>query len=78
MDQYDPATMLDTKRLTGVVLEVNLIILLHAGNEECNPPLCWILLWNPEQVSWEIQNRGISGHTKKTHILQNILKHLKR
>ena len=74
MDQYDPATMLDTKRLTGVVLEVNLIILLHAGNEECNPPL----LWNPEQVSWEIQNRGISGHTKTTYILQNILKHLKR
>ena len=39
MDQYDPATMLDTKRLTGVALEVKLIILLHAGNEECNPPL---------------------------------------
>ena len=33
-----------------------------------NPP--W--LWNPVQTSPEVQNRGISGPTKRTPVLQNL------
>ena len=64
------------KRLAGVVPEVNLRIPLHAGDKTCKqggPP--W--LWNQGQMSPEVQNRGISGPTKRTDVLQNFLKNKK-
>ena len=48
------------KRSAGVAPEVNLRIALYAGDEECkerDPP--W--LWNPGQMSPEVQNMGIRG-----------------
>ena len=53
----------------GVTPEVNLRNLLCEGEEAHkwgNPP--W--LWNPGQTSPEVQNRGISGPTKRTCVLQ--------
>ena len=32
------------------------------------------LALNPEETSPEVQNRGISGPTKRTHVLQNFFK----
>ena len=32
------------------------------------------LALNPEETSPEVQNRGISGPTKRTHVLQNLKK----
>ena len=61
------------KRSPGVTPEVNLRKPLHTGDKACkqgNPP--W--LWNPVQISPEVQNRGISGPTKKTSVLQKNLK----
>ena len=57
----------------GVTPEVNLRTPLCTGEEACkrgNPP--W--LWNPGQTSPEVQNRGISGPTKRTCVLQNLKK----
>ena len=47
----------------GVAPEVNLRILLYAGDKALNwrDPAC---LWNPRQTSPEVQNRGISGPQK--------------
>ena len=46
--------------------------LLHAGNEAFKQwDLSW--LWNPEQTSPEVQNRRISGPTKRTDALQIFL-----
>ena len=39
-----------------------------------NPP--W--LWNPGQTSPEVQNRSISGPTKRTHVLQKFIKKRER
>ena len=63
--------MLVAKRLAGVASEVNLRNPLLTANEaqkRGDPP--W--LWNPGQMSPEVQNRGISGHIKETDFLQNI------
>ena len=35
-------------------------------------------LWNPGETSSEVQNRGISGSTKRTHVLQKFLKKKKK
>ena len=32
------------------------------------------LVWTPKQTSPEVQNRGISGPTKRTYVLQNLQK----
>ena len=34
-------------------------------------------LWNPGETSSEVRNRGISGPTKRTHVLQKIFKKIK-
>ena len=45
---------------------------LSLGVNHRNTDPLW--LWNPEETSPGVQNRGISGPTKKTHVLQNIFK----
>ena len=60
VDQKGLAAMLSSIQSAGVAPEVNLR----------NPP--W--LWNPGQISPEVQNRGISGPTKRTYVLQNLKK----
>ena len=55
--------VLATKRSVGVIQEVNLRNLLHAGDEACTQEIPhW--LWNPGQTSPEVQNRAISGPSK--------------
>ena len=57
----------------GVTPEVNLRNPLCTGEEarkQGNPP--W--LWNPGQTSPEVQNRGISGPTKRTCTLEKLKK----
>ena len=61
----------------GVAPEVNLRNPLCAGEEarkRWNPP--W--LWNPGQTSPKVQNRGISGPTKRTCVLQKFKKKKKK
>ena len=43
------------------------IVYRQGSTQVRDPP--W--LWNPVQTSPEVQNRGISGPTKRTHVLQN-------
>ena len=64
---------LPQKLSTGVAPEVNLRISLQAGDK------AWKLgdphwLWNPEHMSPEVQNRGISGPTKSTDVLHFLKK----
>ena len=35
---------------------------------------CPLWLWNPEETSPEVENRGISGPTKRTYVLKYFLK----
>ena len=61
--------MLAAKRSAGDVPEVNLRIPLHIGDEahkQGDPP--WP--WNQRQMSPEVQQRGISGPTKRTDVLE--------
>ena len=61
------ATILAAKRSAGVVLEVNLRNPLHTGDEARkwgNPP--W--LWNPEQMSPEVQNRVLQFFKKNAWV----------
>ena len=72
VDWNSRETLLTAKRPAGVVPEVNLRNLLHArdkSHKQGNSP--W--LWNPGQMSPEVQNRDISGSTKMT-VLQSIKK----
>ena len=67
------AAMLTVKTSTGVAPEVNLRNPLHAGNEAHKQgifPGFQIL----RQMSPEVQNRGISGPTKRTDVLQRLFK----
>ena len=63
-DRNGLAAMLATKRSAGITPEVNLMILLHAGDKAHklgDPP--W--LWNPGQTSPEVRpNKGVSGLKK--------------
>ena len=71
VDQKGLAAMLTSIQLAGVTPEVNLRNLLCTGKEahkRGNPP--WP--WNPGQTSPEVQNRGISGPTKRTYVLQKL------
>ena len=71
VDENDSAAMLVAKKSAGVPSEVNLRILLCTGDKahkQVDPP--W--LWNPGQMSPEVQNRGISGPTKRTDVLQKL------
>ena len=61
-----PAAMLSSIQSAGVAPEVN----LRNNVQVRNPP--W--LWNPGQASPEVQNRDISGTTKRTCVLQKIFK----
>ena len=67
----DWLAMLAARRSAGVALEENLRNPLCAGDEvhkRGNP----LWLWDPNQTSPEVQNRVISGPTRRTHILQII------
>ena len=57
--------MLAAKRSADVAPEVNLRMSLCTGEEACK--------LNPEDTSPELQNRGISGLTKRTDVLQFFL-----
>ena len=69
MDRKDSAAMLSADRWPGVTPEVNQRNPLQPGEKACKwelPP--W--LQNPGQMSPEVQNRDISGPTKRIHVLQ--------
>ena len=71
--QKGSAAMLTSIQSAGVAPEVNLRNTLCAGKEtryRGNPP--W--LWNPGQMSPEVQNRGISSPTKEDLCPPKILK----
>ena len=72
---YVTSAMLAAKKSAGVAPQVNLRIPLLAGDEahKREDPL-W--LSNPRQTSSEVQNREISGQTKRTDVLQNFFKKL--
>ena len=80
VDEISSAAMLATKRSAGVASEVNLrehvmlLIRLHQVWIRQNP----VWLWNLEETSPEVQNRGISGPTKRTHVLQKLKKKTKK
>ena len=57
--------MLAAKRSAGVAPEVNLRMSLCIGGEASKR--------NPEETSPELQNRGISGLTKRTDVLHFFL-----
>ena len=61
MDQKGSAAMLTSIQTAGVAPEVNLRITQVRKHAKRDPP--W--LWNPGQMSPEVQNRGISGPTNK-------------
>ena len=61
----DRLAMLIAKRSAGVAPEVNLRNLLLTGDEARDP----LWLSNPEQMLPEVQNRGVSGPTKRTYVL---------
>ena len=73
LDQKSLAAMLTSIQSAGVAPEVNLQDLLHTGVEarKLGNPL-W--LWIPGQTSPEVLNRGISGPTKRTSVLQKFIK----
>ena len=73
VDQKGLGAMLPSIQSAGVTPEVNLRSLLCTGEEahkRGNPH--W--LWNPEQTSPEVENRGITGPTKRTYVLQFFFK----
>ena len=80
VEEIGSAAMLAAKRSAGVAPEVNLrervtlLVRLRQVRIRQNP----LWLWNPEETSPEVQNRGISGPTKRTHVLQKILKKKKK
>ena len=73
MEEKSLAYMLTTKRSAGVTPEVNLREHMTLHQVWIRLPL-W--LWNPEEMSPEVQNRGITGPTKRTYVLQHFKKTL--
>ena len=69
VDRKGLAVMLTPIQLTGVTPEVNLRI-MQVRKHTRDPP--W--LWNPGQTSPAVQNRSISGPTKRTCVLQKLKK----
>ena len=61
-DQKDSAAMLAVKSSAGVAPEVNLRNSLHAGKE--------VPGFETQDRHHQVQNRGISGSTKRTDVLQ--------
>ena len=67
------ATMLAANRSAGVTPEVNLRNSLHAVDRACK----WgdpLRLWSQGYTSSEVQNKSIINLTKRTEVLQKILK----
>ena len=62
VDRNSSIAILVAKRSAGVAPEVNLRMSLCTGEEACKR--------NPEETSPELQNRGISGLTKRTDVVQ--------
>ena len=64
--------MLPAKRSAGITPEVSLrehvtCMPLASANKAAHSGL-----WNPEDTSPEVQNKGISGPTKGTYVLQKV------
>ena len=76
VDETGLATMLAAKRSAGVAPEVNLRIPLNAGGEACKWGGGSTLALKPVTTSLEVQNRDISGPTKRTDVHQR--KEIKR
>ena len=70
VDQKGSAAMLTSLRSAGVTPEVNLRITQVGKHKNTDPPS----LWDPGQMSPEVQNRGISAPTERTYVLKNIWK----
>ena len=72
VEEIGLAAMLAAKRSAGVAPEVNLrertMLLVRLCQVRIRQNPLW--LWNPEETSPEVQNRGIIGPTKRTHVLQ--------
>ena len=66
IDRKGSAAILTSIQSVGVTPEVTLRITQARKHTKRDPP--W--LWNPGQMSPEIQNRGISGPTKRTYVLK--------
>ena len=63
--------MLVTKRSAGVTPEMNIRErVTHTPPPSTNKAEPTLAL-NSEAISPEVQNRGISAYTKRTHVLQN-------
>ena len=80
VEEIGSAAMLAAKRSAGVAPEVNLrervMLLVRLCQVRIRQNPLW--LWNPEETSPEVQNRGISGPTKRTHVLQKFKKKKKK
>ena len=72
MDENGSAAMLATKRLVGVTPEVNFRECLTCMPLPSANNALW--LWNPEEISPEVQNRDISCPTKRTYVHEKISK----
>ena len=70
MDQHDSAVMLTAKRSAGVAPEVNPRNALCAGDKACQGGIH--SGFETQKMSPEVQNRGISGSTKWTVVLQRL------
>ena len=73
MDQKGPAAMLPIKRLAGVAPELNLANPLHTASMQVKESTLPLTL-NSRQTPPGVQNRGISGPTKRTHVLHFLFK----
>ena len=74
MDQNGLDAMLTSIQSAGVTPDVNLRI--TQARKHAKRDLPW--LWNPGQMSLEVQNKGISGPTKRTYVLQKKCLHVHR
>ena len=70
MTQKGSAAMLAIKRSAGVAPEVNLRNLLRTGEEACKRGIHYD--FETRTASPEVQTMGVSGQTKKTHVLKNL------
>ena len=61
--------ILAAKRSAGVTQEVNLSNPLHASDKACKSEIQPVFASRAASLSPEVQNRGISGLTKRTNVL---------
>ena len=69
VDENSLAAMLAAKRSAGVAPDVNLRILLCVGNKAHKQGDATLALKPRADITSEVQNRGISGPTKRNDVL---------